>query len=162
MAGSFRNHWQTCLGNSTIDLHRSSVSFEEIRDCLFTRDREERLAFAGWLSNLWFSERAGSVAMAMRFTVFLGCGTILMEAAACQFFGPTSIQVGRPVYNEVIQQTSKLQTFVNIIRVAHHEPTSFMDVSQINAQFTVQSTLMGAVSAIGAGRIGSANIGLLL
>src|SRR5271166_4501150 len=97
----------------------------------------------------------------MQYRLFLGCGTILIGVAGCQFFGPTSIQVGRPVYNEVIQQTSKLQIFANIIRVYHHEPTSFMDVSQISAQFTVQGTLMGAVMAIGGARTGSTNIGLL-
>jgi len=53
----------------------------------------------------------------------------------------------------VIPQTSKLQTFANIIRVFRHEPTSFMDVSQINAEFTVQNTLMGLL-------LGSAESGL--
>jgi len=96
-----------------------------------------------------------------RFRLFLGCGVILIGLAGCQFFGPTSIQVGRPVYNDVIQETSKLQTFANIIRVAKHEPTSFMEVSQINAQFAVQGSLMGAVAGIGGTRIGSANLGLL-
>ena len=97
----------------------------------------------------------------MQFGLILGYGTILVGLAGCQFFGPTSIQVGRPVYNEVIQQTSKLQTFANIIRVFRHEPTSFMDVSQINAQFTVQNTLMGAVAGIGGIRTGSANMGFM-
>jgi len=97
----------------------------------------------------------------MQFGVILGYGTILVWLAGCQFFGLTSIQVGRPVYNEVIEQTSKLQTFANIIRVFRREPTSFMDVSQINAQLTVQNTLMGAIDGIGGIRTGSANMGFM-
>src|SRR5437867_212194 len=92
----------------------------------------------------------------------LGCGGILAGLVGCQIFGPAAIEAGRQPYNEVIQETSKVQTFSNIIRVKNHEPTTFIDVSQVSAQMSAQATFMGAVSAIGGARVGSANMGLTL
>ncbi len=95
--------------------------------------------------------------------------TILI-IAGCQQVGPSAIKMGRLNYNEVIQETSKSQTFANIVRVRNHEPTSFIDVAQISAGVLVQASLTGGIAGIGAeagktggtlaGTTGSANIGL--
>jgi hypothetical protein len=82
---------------------------------------------------------------------------------ACQKIGPGSIALGRLNYNEVIQETSKVQTFANIVRAYNHEPTAFMDVTQISATVLGQMSLSGAIGSIGAatGKLGSVNIGPL-
>jgi hypothetical protein len=85
---------------------------------------------------------------------------LLVPLLACQLIGPGSIQVGRLNYNEVIQETNKKQTFANIIRVRHHEPTTFVDVTQISASVLGQATLAGAVAGIGTVANGSAAVGL--
>jgi hypothetical protein len=100
----------------------------------------------------------------------IAVATALPLLVGCQRLGPSSIAMGRMNYNEVIQNTSKQQTFANIVRVSNNEPTSFIDVSQISASVSFQGTLMGGAAAIGAkagnsggtlaGRTGSASIGL--
>jgi len=87
---------------------------------------------------------------------------LIMPLLSCQFLGPTAIKWGRLNYNDVIQQTSKTQTFANIIRVKNHEPTAFLDVTQISAAVLAQANLTGAVSSLGVHpqNGGSASLGL--
>lgn len=68
----------------------------------------------------------------------------------CQMVGPVAIDQGRDRYNRIIQSTSKEQTFENIIRVYHHEPTVFMDVTEVDATTTFSGTGSGGASNIGA------------
>jgi hypothetical protein len=70
--------------------------------------------------------------------------------------------MGRLYYNQVIQETSKIQTFANIIRVKYQEPTAFLDVTQINAAVLAQATLAGTLTALGTHpqNTGSASLGL--
>jgi hypothetical protein len=89
--------------------------------------------------------------------VFAG---ILTATSGCQFVGPSSIQAGRLNYNEVIQRTSKEQTFTNIVRVYNREPTSFVEVNQISATVQFQGVAMGGVTNIGLTQPGSANLSL--
>ena len=70
--------------------------------------------------------------------------------SGCQYVGPIAIDQGRDRYNGVIQATSKEQTFSNIIRVRNHEPTSFMDVSEVDATTTLSGNVTGGISSIGA------------
>jgi hypothetical protein len=85
---------------------------------------------------------------------------ILTALSACQFVGPSSIRAGRLDYNEVIQRTSKEQTFANIVRVYDHEPTTFVDVNQVSATVQFQGVAMGGVTNIGLTKAGSANLSL--
>jgi len=75
----------------------------------------------------------------------------LMGLCSCQFFGPNSISQGRDRYNNIIQSTAMEQTLSNIVRVYQHEPTLFMDVSEVDATVTVGGSLTGAATNIGAG-----------
>ena len=74
----------------------------------------------------------------------------LSVVSGCQYVGPIAIDQGRDRYNGVIQATSKEQTFSNIIRVRNHEPTSFMDVSEVDATTTLSGNVAGGVNNIGA------------
>ena len=79
----------------------------------------------------------------------------------CQNVGPTAISLGRDRYNAIIQSTSKEQTLSNIIRVFHHEPTSFMDVSEVDATTSFSTNVNGTVSNIGAMATHSTTAGTL-
>jgi hypothetical protein len=68
----------------------------------------------------------------------------------CQSVGPIAIDQGRHRYNHIIQETSKEQTFANIIRVHYREPTTFMDVTEVDATTTFSGTATGGLTNIGA------------
>jgi hypothetical protein len=91
---------------------------------------------------------------------------VVVAAAAgllggCQNVGPVAIDLGRDRYNSVIQSTSKEQTLSNIIRVFRHEPTSFMDVSEVDATTSFSTNVNGAVTNIGAMATHSTTAGTL-
>jgi hypothetical protein len=92
----------------------------------------------------------GIVVLAAR----IGKGVIIAAAlgvfGGCQAVGPIAIDAGRDRYNNIIQSTSKQQAFENIIRVHNNEPTSFMDVTEVDATQTVAGSLSGSVTNIGA------------
>jgi hypothetical protein len=73
----------------------------------------------------------------------------LILLSGCQSVGPISIDAGRDRYNSSIQSTAKIQTLANIIRVANHDSTSFMDVTEVDATTTLSSTANGTVAGIG-------------
>jgi hypothetical protein len=81
--------------------------------------------------------------------------------SGCQYVGPIAIDQGRDRYNGIIQATSKQQTFSNIIRVRNHEPTSFMDVSEVDASTTLSGNVTGAITNIGATATKSTTAGTL-
>jgi len=60
--------------------------------------------------------------------------------------GPISIMAERPDYNNHIQQTSKNQTFENIVRVYEFDVPQFLDVTQVTAQMNMSGTLTGSAS----------------
>jgi hypothetical protein len=79
----------------------------------------------------------------------LVAGTLIL-LGGCQYVGPVAIDQGRARYNHIIEATSKEQTFANILRVYHHEPTLFMDVSEVDATTTFSGAASGAITNIGA------------
>ena len=84
---------------------------------------------------------------------------------ACQNVGPIAIDTGRDRYNSIIQSTSKQQAFANIVRVHYNEPTSFVDVTEVDATQTFSTTLGGSITGIGSkpgtfGTLGSISPGV--
>ena len=75
---------------------------------------------------------------------------ILGLSGGCQSVGPIAIDQGRERYNHIIQETSKQQTFANIIRVYRHDPTTFMDVTEVDASTTVSGSVSGGLTNMGA------------
>jgi hypothetical protein len=92
----------------------------------------------------------GVVVAVARARNFVVVAFVLLVAGGCQYVGPIAIDQGRDRYNGVIQATSKEQTLSNIIRVHNHEPTSFMDVSEVDATTTLSANVAGGASSIGA------------
>jgi hypothetical protein len=71
--------------------------------------------------------------------LLLGAAT-LTALGGCQYVGPKSIDVGRGRYNSIIQSTSMEQTMSNIVRVYHHEPPTFIDVTEVDATVAFTSS----------------------
>jgi hypothetical protein len=88
--------------------------------------------------------------LAARIGTLVLVAEILSLLGGCQNVGPIAIDAGRDRYNSVLQSTAKVQTLANIVRVYKHEPTSFMDVTEVDATTTFTGTVSGAVSGIGA------------
>lgn len=97
-------------------------------------------------------------------------GTLIL-LGGCQVLGPSSIDQGRDRYNSIIHSTSMEQTLSNIIRVANHEPTLFMEVTEVDAVASFVGSVNGAATNIGAqagklsstiiqGRLGNAGVNL--
>lgn len=75
---------------------------------------------------------------------------LLIAVGGCQFVGPKSIDVGRGRYNGIIQSTSMEQTMSNIVRVYHHEPPMFIDVTEVDATVSYStSSTAGATASYG-------------
>lgn len=81
--------------------------------------------------------------------VTLAAGALVL-LGGCQLVGPTSIGKGRDSYNTIIQRTSMEQTMSNIVRVYHHEPPLFMDVTEVDATVSFTGSMTGASTNIGA------------
>lgn len=82
-------------------------------------------------------EKAGAVA------------SICTLVGGCQNLGAIAIDQGRDRYNSVLQSTAKVQTLANIVRVASHDSTSFIDVAEVDASTTLTGTGGGTVAGIG-------------
>jgi hypothetical protein len=96
-----------------------------------------------------------------RIVAFAVAAATASLAGGCQNVGPTAINLGRDRYNSIIQSTSKEQTLSNIIRVYHHEPTSFMEVSEVDATTSFSTNVTGTMSNIGAMATHSTTAGTL-
>jgi hypothetical protein len=79
----------------------------------------------------------------------IAAGTAIV-LSGCQFLGPRALNQGRDQYNSTIQSTSMAQTMSNIVRVYNHQPTLFMDVTEVDAAQSFQGQLTGGATSIGA------------
>jgi hypothetical protein len=93
---------------------------------------------------------------------------LLSGLVGCQVLGPSAISQGRDRYNSIIQATWVEQVMSNIVRVYEHEPTAFLDVTEVDALVTFAAQASGGLMNIGAdslrtatsitnGRVGNAS-----
>lgn len=79
-------------------------------------------------------------------------GAILLASTlGCELVGPSTIRNGRIDYNGVIQRTNQQQTFVNLVRIYNRQPTTFVDITEVDAAVTAQASVTGGAGGIGAG-----------
>jgi len=97
----------------------------------------------------------------VRINKYVSVAVIVGLVVGCQYVGPIAIDQGRNRYNSIIQSTTTQQTFINIIAVRNHEPTAFLDVTEVDATTTFSGTVSGAVSNIGASATHSTTAGTL-
>ncbi|MGI9330624.1 MAG: hypothetical protein ACR2QB_07870 [Gammaproteobacteria bacterium] len=83
--------------------------------------------------------------------------------ASCSSIGPDKLVSTHQGYNEAVQLAESREILLNVVRLRFGEPIQFLDVSQINASFSVSAGASGNVSNIGGagGSVGSAggNVG---
>jgi hypothetical protein len=58
---------------------------------------------------------------------------ITFSLSGCSVVGPASIDHGRTSYNEVIEDTSRQQALLNVVRVSKGESPLFIDVTEVDA-----------------------------
>ena len=72
-----------------------------------------------------------------------------MTLSACSVVGPASIDHGRTSYNEVIEDTSRQQALLNVVRVSNGESPLFMDVTEVDAATSAGGTLGSGAAGLG-------------
>jgi len=69
--------------------------------------------------------------------------------ASCVSIGDSAIRSNRTDYNEAIHDTSVDQLLLNIVRVSKAETPLFMDLTEVDASNTLQTTIAGGPSNVG-------------
>jgi hypothetical protein len=72
-----------------------------------------------------------------------------MSLSACSIVGPASIDHGRTSYNEVIEDTSRQQALLNVVRVSKGESPLFIDVTEVDAATSAGGTLGSGATGLG-------------
>jgi len=74
----------------------------------------------------------------------------------CTSIGPSKLVPTHEGYNDAVQLTLTREVLKNIVRGRYLDPTQFLSVSSINAQFSVGVKAGGGVTGIGADTAGTA------
>jgi hypothetical protein len=80
--------------------------------------------------------------------IFLLAGAA-MTLSSCAVLGPSSIDHGRTSYNEVIEDTTRQQALLNVVRISNGESPLFMDVTEVDAATSVGGTIGAGASGLG-------------
>jgi hypothetical protein len=71
---------------------------------------------------------------------------LLLPIAGCHDLGPDSISRGRAEYASSISESWKRQTLLNIVKLRYLDPPVFVDVGQIVAGYSLETTINAAGS----------------
>jgi hypothetical protein len=84
---------------------------------------------------------------------------VLAVPAGCKSVGPDKLVDTHQGYNDAVQLAMSREMLLNVVRLRFGDPIQFLEVSQINAQFSVGVTAGGGVGNIGGagGAVGSAS-----
>lgn len=74
-----------------------------------------------------------------------------LMSAGCASMGSKKLVSSHTAYNDAVQLTITREVLANIVRSRYSDPMQFMNVSAINAQFSVSSGASADVSGVGAG-----------
>jgi len=83
----------------------------------------------------------------------------LSVLAGCASIGPSKLVDTHQGYNDAVQRAVSREMLLNVVRLRFGDPIQFLEVSQINAQFSVGVSAGGGVGNIGGagGGVGSAS-----
>lgn len=88
----------------------------------------------------------------------LSCSVLLLFLTACAgSVGPTKLVSSHEGYNDAVQLTTTREVLKNIVRARYYDPMQFLQVSSVNAQFSV-STGANVGAAGSSGSLGG-NVG---
>jgi hypothetical protein len=60
-------------------------------------------------------------------------------ATGCGLFGPGTVDIGRPRYNEAVQQTNQEQLLLNLVRLRFRDAPLFLQVASISTSFEFEA-----------------------
>jgi hypothetical protein len=69
------------------------------------------------------------------------CLAGVLLTAGCQSLGPTTVQRDRAEYSDAISQSWKRQALLNIVKLRYLDPPIFVDVGQIVAGYSLETSL---------------------
>jgi len=76
--------------------------------------------------------------IAIRLTLLLSCVAVLN---GCTSIGVATILRDRPAYNEVIADTWKQQTLLNIVKLRYFDTPTFLDISSVISSYQLQGEI---------------------
>src|SRR5262245_66043130 len=95
----------------------------------------------------------------VRWALLVGLAGVL--ATGCRSIGPRTVARDRYDYSSSISESWKRQTLLNIVKLRYFDPPIFVDVGQIVAGYSLETTLSagGSISSAGAVQGNSATVG---
>jgi hypothetical protein len=96
-----------------------------------------------------FNSRHGQFLRGVSGEAFSVVAFAAISLSACSVVGPASIDHGRTSYNEVIEDTSRQQALLNVVRVSNGESPLFIDVTEVDAATSAGGTLGGGAAGLG-------------
>jgi hypothetical protein len=84
---------------------------------------------------------------------------VALALSSCSTLGPSTLRAARPSYNEVVENTGRQQTLMNIVRVSKKENPLFVDITEIDDTSTLSATPSGSITGLStkAGAAGAAS-----
>lgn len=64
-----------------------------------------------------------------------------LSLTACSSLGPDTLRSDRASYDDIVRQTDSQQILTNIVRLRYVEPTSFLEITSINASYSLSNSV---------------------
>jgi hypothetical protein len=84
---------------------------------------------------------------------------LLVVLPGCSLTGPSTVTVGRPLYNLAVQRTNDEQLLLNLVRLRYRDTTFFLEVASVSTSFEIESEASAGVNLPSGGR-SAWNLGL--
>jgi hypothetical protein len=76
---------------------------------------------------------------------------LLVLLSGCSLTGPSTVTVGRPLYNLAVQRTNDEQLLLNLVRLRYRDTTFFLEVASVSTSFEIESQANAGVNLPSAG-----------
>lgn len=64
-----------------------------------------------------------------------------LSLVGCSSIGPKEVSLDRASYDEIVRQTDSQQVLTNIVRLRYVEPTSFLQITNVTASYSLSDSL---------------------
>jgi hypothetical protein len=78
----------------------------------------------------WFSRR----------NLIIGLAVLMPVIEGCSYIGPSSLNIERRRYNDVVQKTNDEELLLNLVRMRYNDNPSFMSVSSITSSLSLSTS----------------------